>query len=50
MKNYLYKIVSYAKEEYVELNEVKVMFLKEKKEQYRDKINAISTIKDEVIT
>ena len=48
-RNYLYKIVSYAKEEYVELNEEKIIFLKEKKEQYKKKIILIENIKKGII-
>jgi len=48
-RNYLYKIVSYAKEEYVEINEEKIVFLEKKKEAYADKIKAIESIKKEVV-
>lgn len=47
-RNYLYKIVAYAKEEYVELNEEKIMFLNKKKDGYTKKIEDIQKIKDEV--
>jgi len=48
-RNYLYKIVAYAKEEYVQTNEEKILFLEKKKEVYRDKIDAIEKIKEEVV-
>ncbi|PHR55718.1 MAG: ATP-binding protein [Arcobacter sp.] len=47
-RNYLYKIVSYAKEEYVEINEEKLILLSQKKEDYKEKIEAIKKIQDEV--
>jgi len=47
-RNYLYKIVEYAKEEYVEINEQKTVYLTKKKEQYQTKINALKEIKSEV--
>jgi len=44
-RNYLYKIVMYAKDEYVEINEEKLLFLKKKKDIFTDKIEAIKEIR-----
>lgn len=44
-RNYLYKIVSYAKEEYLEINKLKTVVLAKKKEAYQLKITTIENIK-----
>jgi len=48
-RNYLYKIVSYAKEEYVQINEEKILFLQKQKDDYANKIKTIEIIKKEIV-
>ena len=37
-RNYLFKIVKYSKEQYLEINEDRINFVKSKKEQYIQKL------------
>ncbi|QKF66027.1 GTP-binding protein (dynamin domain) [Arcobacter venerupis] len=47
-RNYLFKIVKYSKEQYLEINEDRINFVKSKKEQYLDKIKDLEKIKEEI--
>ena len=47
-RNYLFKIVKYSKEQYLEINEDRISFVKSKKEQYLEKIKDIEKIKEEI--
>ena len=47
-RNYLFKIVKYSKEQYLEINEDRMSFVKSKKEQYLEKIKDIEKIKEEI--
>jgi hypothetical protein len=47
-RNYLFKIVKYSKEQYLELNEDRINFVKSKKEQYLGKIKDLEAIKEEI--
>ncbi|MFA6742067.1 MAG: dynamin family protein, partial [Arcobacteraceae bacterium] len=47
-RNYLFKIVKYSKEQYLEINEDRINFVKSKKEQYLEKIKDLEKIKEEI--
>ena len=47
-RNYLFKIVKYSKEQYLEINEDRISFVKSKKEQYLEKIKDLEKIKEEI--
>jgi GTP-binding protein EngB required for normal cell division len=47
-RNYLFKIVKYSKEQYLDINEDRITFVKSKKEQYLDKIKDLEKIKEEI--
>lgn len=47
-RNYLFKIVKYSKEQYLEINEDRINFVKSKKEQYLGKIKDLEIIKEEI--
>jgi len=47
-RNYLFKVVKYSKEQYLELNEDRINFVKSKEAQYVDKINDLEKIKEEI--
>ncbi|WP_368031050.1 dynamin family protein [Arcobacter sp. s6] len=47
-RNYLFKIVKYSKEQYLEINEDRIKFVESKKEQYLEKIKDLEKIKEEI--
>jgi chloramphenicol O-acetyltransferase len=47
-RNYLFKIVHYSKNQYLEINNDRIEFIQSKKEQYIKKIKDIKDIKSEV--
>ena len=47
-RNYLFKIVKYSKEQYLEINEDRISFVKSKKEEYLEKIKDLEKIKEEI--
>ena len=47
-RTYLFKIVKYSKEQYLEINEDRISFVKSKKEQYLEKIKDLEKIKEEI--
>ena len=47
-RNYLFKIVKYSKEQYLEINEDRIKFVTSKKEQYLQKIKDLEAIKAEI--
>ncbi|MCT7553931.1 dynamin family protein [Aliarcobacter butzleri] len=47
-RNYLFKIVKYSKEQYLEINEDRIKFVLSKKEQYLNKIEDLERIKEEI--
>jgi len=47
-RNYLYKIIKYSKEQYLEINDKSIIFVKNKKENYLLKIKALEKIKDDI--
>jgi len=47
-RNYLFKIVKYSKEQYLEINRDKIEFILSKKEQYILKIDNLKKIKNEI--
>lgn len=47
-RNYLFKIVKYSKEQYLEINEDRINFVKSGKEQYLEKIKDLEKIKEEI--
>ena len=47
-RNYLYKIIKYSKEQYLEINEKSILFVNNKKENYIQKISALEKIRDEI--
>ena len=47
-RNYLFKIVKYSKEQYLEINEDRINFVTSKKEQYLEKIKDLEKIKEEI--
>ena len=47
-RNYLFKIVKYSKEQYLEINEDSISFVKSKKEEYLEKIKDLEKIKEEI--
>ncbi|MCG3664823.1 dynamin family protein [Aliarcobacter butzleri] len=47
-RNYLFKIVKYSKEQYLEINADRIKFVLSKKEQYLNKIEDLERIKEEI--
>ncbi len=47
-RNYLFKIIQYSKNQYLEINEDRINFVQSKKQQYLKKIEDLYTIKDEI--
>ncbi len=47
-RNYLYKIVMYSKEQYLEINEDRINFVKDKEAIYHEKIIDLEKIKEEI--
>jgi GTP-binding protein EngB required for normal cell division len=47
-RNYLFKIVKYSKEQYLDINEDRINFVKSRKEQYLDKIKDLEKVKEEI--
>lgn len=47
-RNYLFKIIKYSKEQYLEINKDRIAFVKDKKGQYLEKIEDIIKIKNEI--
>ncbi len=47
-RNYLFKIIQYSKNQYLEINNGRIDFVESKKEQYIKKINDLKQIKDEI--
>lgn len=47
-RNYLFKIVRYSKEQYLEINADRIKFVLSKKEQYLNKIEDLERIKEEI--
>lgn len=47
-RNYLFKIVSYAKEEYININKDKIILFQKKKDIYNDKIKSLEILKAEI--
>lgn len=47
-RNYLFKIIKYSKEQYLDINKDRVQFVKSKKEQFLIKIEELEKIKSEV--
>ena len=47
-RNYLFKIVKYSKEQYLEINEDRINFVTSRKEQYLGKIKDLEIIKEEI--
>lgn len=47
-RNYLFKIIKYSKEQYLEINQDRIKFVESRKEQYINKIEQLNKIKDEI--
>ncbi len=47
-RNYLFKIIKYSKEQYLEINQDRMEFVESKKESYLRKIKDMKAIKDEI--
>ncbi len=47
-RNYLFKIIKYSKEQYLEINKDRILFVKDKKEQFITKIEELEKIKNEI--
>ncbi len=47
-RNYLYKITQYSKKQYVEINEDRMNFVESKEEIYKEKIEDLKKIKEEI--
>ena len=47
-RNYLFKIIKYSKEQYLEINEERINFVESRKGEYIDKIEDLKKIKDEI--
>ena len=47
-RNYLFKIIKYSKEQYLEINEDRIKFVTSRKEQYLEKIKDLEKIKEEI--
>ncbi|MCG3651243.1 dynamin family protein [Aliarcobacter butzleri] len=47
-RNYLFKIVKYSKEQYLEINADRIKFVLSKKEQYLNKIEDLERIKEDI--
>jgi len=48
-KNYIYKIIEYAKDEYLKINIDRTLYVKEKKKVYTDKMQEIEVIKNSFV-
>ncbi|RXK12438.1 ATP-binding protein [Halarcobacter mediterraneus] len=47
-RNYLYKIIQYSKNQYLEINKDRITFVSSKKENYLNKITDLKNIKEEI--
>ncbi|MDX3958805.1 dynamin family protein [Aliarcobacter skirrowii] len=47
-RNYLFKIIKYSKEQYLEINQDRIEFVKNRKNQYLEKIQDLEKIKSEI--
>jgi GTP-binding protein EngB required for normal cell division len=47
-RNYLYKIIQYSKNQYLEINEDRINFVESKKDEFINKIEKLSQIKEEI--
>ncbi|QKJ24195.1 dynamin family protein [Poseidonibacter lekithochrous] len=47
-RNYLFKVVKYSKQQYLEINEDRINFVKSKQAQYIEKIKDLEKIKEEI--
>ena len=47
-RNYLFKIIKYSKEQYLEINKDRIEFVESKKEEYIQKIDDLEKIKEEI--
>ncbi|WP_026803139.1 dynamin family protein [Aliarcobacter lanthieri] len=47
-RNYLFKIIKYSKEQYLDINKARVEFVQDKKREYLEKIDDIIKIKDDI--
>ena len=47
-RNYLFKIIQYSKNQYLEINQGRIDFVNSKKEEYINKIEELSNIKSEI--
>ncbi|MFK2824015.1 dynamin family protein [Malaciobacter sp. WC5094] len=47
-RNYLYKIIKYSKEQYLEINEDRINFVREKENEYHEKIKDLKNIKEDI--
>jgi len=47
-RNYLFKIIKYSKEQYLEINKDRIDFVESKKGEYLSKIEDLKSIKDEI--
>jgi hypothetical protein len=47
-RNYLFKIVKYSKEQYLQINEESINFVEDKKKDFLDKIEDIEKIKEDI--
>lgn len=47
-RNYLFKIIKYSKEQYLEINQERIEFVESKKSLYLDKINDLEAIKKSI--
>jgi hypothetical protein len=47
-RNYLFKIIKYSKEQYLDINKDRILFVKDKKEQFITKIEELEKIKNEI--
>ncbi len=47
-RNYLFKIIKYSKEQYLEINQDRIEFVKNRKNQYLEKIQDLEKIRSEI--
>ncbi|MGA1941425.1 dynamin family protein [Arcobacter sp. YIC-310] len=47
-RNYLYKIIKYSKEQYLEINKDRINFVREKENEYHEKIKDLKNIKEDI--
>ena len=47
-RNYLYKIIKYSKNQYLEINETSINFVQKRKEVYENKISELEKIKERI--